>query len=169
MSANGIWKSRYEDEAGYGDTLWNNGRVNLVDGKAYLEGIALDQYFQNLDGQVVGLEIVFGLKQFEFYPDVDSKIAPLVNALRRRGIRTLHSCEGHLTPRGNLSFCCPQVDFPAKDAAKLPAIPVDWKLEPAPWGDPGVVRLRPKEDAETADELSRMQNEAETFTARLAP
>jgi hypothetical protein len=168
MSANGIWKSRFEKEPGYGDTLWTAGQVNIVDGKVYMEGIALDQYFKDLDGKIIGFEVVLGLPHFETYPAIDEKIAPLVNALRARGVRTLHSCEGHMTPRDKYSFLCPQVDFPVKDAKKLPAIPKGWTLEPGPWGDPQVVRLRPMKDAKTEAELLKMQGEAKKFAATLA-
>ncbi len=169
MSANGLWTSRYEHEEGYGDTLWTAGTVNVVDGRVYLDSVVLDQYLRNFAGQVAALEIVFGLKRFENVK-LDEKIAPLVKALQKLGVRTLMSCQGHMERVDNkFDYRYPFVDFVSADLIKFQAlIPGSWFAEAAPFGDPSVSRLRPFQEARTEDELRVMQESAVGLAQKLA-
>jgi hypothetical protein len=158
-----FFTSRFEREEDYGDTLWSYGTVNVVGDRVYLDSMDITQYLRNFDGQQVAFEFVFGLKSMDKWAERDEKIVPLVEALNSKGIKTLHSCQGHLESRqdGKYDYKYPQVDILTQDVPKLNGLlPADWFFELAPWGDRNVTRLRHIREAMDSVDLDYMQREA---------
>lgn len=169
MSANGMWTSRYEHESGYGDTLFTWGVINVVDGEVYFDSIPLRQYFKNFEGKVAAMEVVFGLKRLEHYETRDEKVAPLVDALNKIGVRTLDSCEGHwVSPDNKYDYHYVRVDFIPADVPKvMPFLNADWILQDSPLGE-GTFRLRSAQDAKDEIELKVLQDKALELAQRIS-
>lgn len=166
-STNGIWHSRYAHDDGYGDTYWSHGKVNIVDGIVYLDSTSLTQCFARLEGHTVGFEFVEGLPWLNGYGEYDPKIQSLVTALAAKGVRTLNSCEGHLTERCNYLIRYPYVDLPTKDAPLIGELPEGWTIKVGILSDPLVARLRTEREAETQEELDWLHASAHKFAEKL--
>lgn len=168
MSTNNLWKSRYENEEGYGDTMWGWGPVIIVEGKVYLAGVELAHWFKQFEGQFVGFELVAGLKKFKELEIPDEKILPLVRAMNKAGIPTIGSCQGHMEERiGGYYQLRPHVDYIAKFGAIIERLlPDGWEIA-VTFGDPETVSVRPKRDAETQTELESMQRQANELAERI--
>lgn len=132
---------------GHGSGINDRGIVRVIGGQAFFCDGNLIDYIRRYDGCTV--EVAFWTSD-DFEPfTMDPLIVPLVEAIQRRGITTLSSCQGHVGKED-------ATPYPFVSVYGKPDIPVasGWTIEAI---GTGVYRLRPNHRAVDEDDLKEMQ------------
>lgn len=133
------------DAAGVG----SYGVLTEIDGVLFIDDIPLIAYLKDHIGKKGMFEFVFP-EQPEY--EIDEKIKPLVEAMQRKGIKTMGSCEGHFPAEKNLDR--PYVSFYGKFWFGKPKID-GWIIEKSPHHD-FIYVLATKERAHSEEKLKEL-------------
>lgn len=126
----------------------------MIDGRLFLcdADIAGMVAHEGLEGSL--MEVAF-FTSGDFPPfKMDPLVAPLVEAMQAKRIRTLSSCEGHMSKEGTGKY--PYVSFYADDAPLLGNLIKGWEVTKI---SESVRQLRPAKAAETQSELDELQRQ----------
>jgi len=138
------YKVRFE---GSGSGINDYGIIRIIHGQVFLCDANLADYARQFEG--ITVEAAFWASEEIPSMPMDEKIAPLVAAMKAKGIITLSSCQGH-TDRKN-QHCFPFVSCYGKPEVKLAS---GWKLENI---GTNVWRLQADHPARDENDLRKLQ------------